>query len=319
MQTLSHASNPHHLECAIILRLWIFSYLFNSIHSYPSRLSTSHLEDSRIWPAINGLEIYHEDLSAQNVFRTFSSDGHRTIEKLRSKMNDATESAAIALLVRGLERFYAKLEVSIPTNAHEYPVNPTNATLLPLAPIKFNFTNPTTQLPIPNETYSITLDSAFDFKSPLVLSSETVFGLLYALQTLSQLVKFGWMKMGDDSKNYEIPIFIVPNLPQKIQDSPVYPYRGILIDTSRHFLPIATILQPHLDLMAAHKLNVLHWHLTDDQSWPWQSTTHPELVAPYCNKCVYTTATISNVVQYARERGIRVIVEVDTPGHTKGA
>jgi hexosaminidase len=71
--------------------------------------------------------------------------------------------------------------------------------------------------------------------------------------------------------------------------------------------------------MAAHKLNVLHWHFTDSQSWPWQSQTFPELSAhgAYCPTCVYTRDDVRTVVTTAAALGIRVMVEVDFPGHSQ--
>jgi N-acetyl-beta-hexosaminidase len=91
------------------------------------------------------------------------------------------------------------------------------------------------------------------------------------------------------------------------------------MDTARHYLPLDLILL-NLQVMAANKLNTLHWHLTDSQSWPYQSHTFAELSAQgaYCADCVYTAHDIQSVVAQAAVLGIRVIVEIDLPGHSQG-
>ena len=105
--------------------------------------------------------------------------------------------------------------------------------------------------------------------------------------------------------------------PIAVEDQPRFRWRGLRIDSSRHFLPVATIKRT-LEAMAASKLNVLMWHITDGPSFPLQLDGFPELSASgaFCPECVYTPADVRAVVEHARQRGIRVQPEVDVPGHS---
>ncbi|KOB76612.1 Beta-hexosaminidase, partial [Operophtera brumata] len=103
-----------------------------------------------------------------------------------------------------------------------------------------------------------------------------------------------------------------------IVDYPQYKHRGLLIDTGRHYLALSTIYKL-VDALAMNKMNVLHWHLMDDQSFPYQSERFPALSekGAYFPTMVYTRADIRSVVAFARDRGIRVVPEIDVPGHTR--
>uniref|UniRef100_A0A2P2I9J4 Beta-hexosaminidase n=1 Tax=Hirondellea gigas TaxID=1518452 RepID=A0A2P2I9J4_9CRUS len=103
----------------------------------------------------------------------------------------------------------------------------------------------------------------------------------------------------------------------QIMDHPRFPHRGLMIDSSRHFLPLSSIKQT-LDLMSMDKFNVLHWHIVDSQSFPYQSDVYPDLsgLGSWTSRHIYTSEDVATVVSYALERGIRVMPEFDTPGHT---
>lgn len=100
-----------------------------------------------------------------------------------------------------------------------------------------------------------------------------------------------------------------------IRDQPRFAWRGLMIDPARHFLPVA-VIKRNIDGMAAVKLNVLHWHLSDDQGWRVESKLFPRLHTVAGATGYYTQAEVREVVRYATQRGIRVVPEFDLPGHT---
>jgi hexosaminidase len=151
-----------------------------------------------------------------------------------------------------------------------------------------------------NETYSVEVGAS----TTAIISANSIWGALRGLETFSQLIYL------TDDKRYQLN-------QTTIVDYPRYSHRGLMIDTSRHFYPVTTIISI-LDAMSYDKFNVLHWHIVDDQSFPFESRTFPNLsyYGAYTPNHVYNRADVIAVLDAARLRGIRVIPEFDTPGHT---
>lgn len=148
-----------------------------------------------------------------------------------------------------------------------------------------------------NEDESYTLDVT---PRRCVLRANTVVGALRGLETFLQLVT-------SDGAGPSLPLV-------HIEDRPRFPWRGLLIDVSRHWQPVE-VIERNLDAMAMVKLNVLHWHLTDDQGFRVESRRFPKLHRLGSDGLYYTQDEVREVVAYARDRGIRVVPEFDMPGH----
>jgi len=134
------------------------------------------------------------------------------------------------------------------------------------------------------------------------LAAPTSLGALHGLETFLQLVTI-------TPSGFAAPAV-------SIKDQPRFPWRGLLIDVSRHFIPIDG-LKRNLDGMAAVKMNVLHWHLSDDQGFRVESKTFPKLAGMGSEGHYYTQEEIRDFISYAHDRGIRVVPEFDTPGHSR--
>jgi hexosaminidase len=147
-----------------------------------------------------------------------------------------------------------------------------------------------------DESYTLSVTSAGAH-----LDAATVVGAMRGLQTLLQLVQFS-------GSEYELPAV-------SIHDSPRFPWRGLMIDCGRHFEPVE-VLKRILDGMAAVKLNVFHWHLTEDQGFRIESKLFPKLTIMGSDGLFYTQQDAAEIVQYARARGIRVVPEFEMPGHS---
>ena len=133
-----------------------------------------------------------------------------------------------------------------------------------------------------------------------VLRAPTVVGALRGLETFLQLLE-------GDREGFYVPAV-------SIEDRPRFRWRGLLVDVGRHYQPLE-VLKRNLDAMAAVKLNVLHWHLTEDQGFRIESRKFPRLHRLGSDGLFYTQAEAREIVRYAAERGIRVVPEFDLPGH----
>jgi hexosaminidase len=147
-----------------------------------------------------------------------------------------------------------------------------------------------------NESYRLLIT-----KEKIHLSAENSFGAIYGLETLLQLLTA-------DDEGYYFPTL-------EINDEPRFPWRGLLIDVCRHFLPM-DVLKRNIDGMAAVKMNVLHLHLSEDQGFRIESKEYPKLHELGSDGMYYTQTEIKEIIKYAGDKGIRVIPEFDVPGHT---
>jgi hexosaminidase len=134
-----------------------------------------------------------------------------------------------------------------------------------------------------------------------VLGASTVEGALHGLETFAQLIEPG-------RDGFEIAAV-------HIEDHPRFPWRGLMIDCSRHWMPVE-VIERNLNAMAAVKFNVLHWHLSDDQGFRVESKRFPRLQQLGSDGHFYTQDEVRHIIAYARDRGIRVVPEFDIPGHT---
>jgi hexosaminidase len=133
------------------------------------------------------------------------------------------------------------------------------------------------------------------------LNAATPLGTMHGLQTFLQLVD-----VSPDG-------FAVPAV--KINDRPRFPWRGLMIDSGRHFTPL-DVLKRNLDGLEAVKMNVFHWHLSENQGFRVESKKFPKLHELGSDHLYYTQEEVRDLIAYARDRGIRVVPEFDMPGHT---
>ena len=133
------------------------------------------------------------------------------------------------------------------------------------------------------------------------LNAATTLGVMRGLQTFLQLVQ-------TSAEGFAVPAV-------SINDSPRFPWRGLMIDVGRHFIPL-DVLKRNMDGMEAVKLNVFHWHLSENQGFRVESKKFPKLQEMGSDGLYYTQAEVKELIAYACDRGIRVVPEFDMPGHS---
>ncbi len=156
----------------------------------------------------------------------------------------------------------------------------------------------TTDYPVLGEDESYTLDVS---ATQARIQAATAEGAIHGLATFVQLIQPG-------PNGFQVAAV-------HIEDRPRFPWRGLMLDVCRHWMPVE-VVKRNLDAMAAVKLNVLHWHLSEDQAFRVESKRYPRLHQMGSAGDYYTQDQIRDVVAYARDRGIRVVPEFDIPGHT---
>ncbi|KAL4712048.1 hypothetical protein ACJJTC_003715, partial [Scirpophaga incertulas] len=144
------------------------------------------------------------------------------------------------------------------------------------------------------------------------IDAENVYGARHALETFTQLVT-------SDKPNFshqeQCGLRIVVGA--KIRDKPAYKHRGLVLDTSRHFIPMKDIKRT-IDGMAATKMNILHWHVTDSHSFPFESSRVPQFTryGAYSPSEIYSAEEVRQLIKYALVRGVRIVIEIDAPAHS---
>lgn len=243
--------------------------------------------------------------------------------------NDAQTAAVAKLLssqitqTTGMKLF---TEVSLPKIAK---VDPKTKKVIPTPPITnaILFVRPTTVMP--EDNYELLVESNL-----VTITASASQGYFYALQTLFQLLP---------PEIYSTELVTGLKLPMpcvSIKDKPRYEHRGFMLDVGRHFMPIEFV-KKMIDLLAMHKMNVFHWHLTEDQGWRIEITKYPRLTQVGSvrdetvegkmtynqplkfdgkpHKGFYTQDQVREVVKYAEERYVTIIPEIEMPGHALAA
>ncbi len=194
-----------------------------------------------------------------------------------------------AAMKRALDRIQGQVALTIPVSA---PTENASAALV----VTVDGRGEAIQSSGEDESYSLEVTP-----SGAHLRAATVVGAMHGLETLQQLVQ-------SDPTGQFVPAV-------SIQDAPRFRWRGLMIDCARHFISIE-VLKHTLDGMAAVKLNVFHWHLSEDQGFRIESKAFPKLTELGSDGLFYTQEQAREIVAYARDRGIRVVPEFDMPGHT---
>jgi hexosaminidase len=249
----------------------------------------------------------HEIWPLPNMLKS-KAEGNVSLNPKKFDFAMVAGSATSSVLEAALTRYHAMMFLSSSRGKHGKHTTTTtthdDAATVSLDGCDVNLVDGETPL-------SLNVDESYDLSIPLggrcSIKANTVWGALHALSTLAQLVRYE--RNGDSISLHDVPL--------KIVDAPRFAYRGLMIDSARHFLPMDIMLE-HINLMESTKMNVLHWHMVDGQAFSFNSTSHPLL--PFLSAYDPATTTYShedvrNVVEHGKARGVIVIPEFDMPSH----
>ena len=211
---------------------------------------------------------------------------------LDAKMTVATAGPADSRVTEAWNRALTRLQALGVRPASARPADPRKAAIV----LRWQSAGLPVQAVGEDESYTLTVtprQATIDAPTPL--------GILWGLETLLQLAR-------SEGGAVNVPAVV-------IKDQPRFPWRGLLIDASRHWQPVEVVKRT-LDGMSSVKMNVFHWHLTDDQGFRVESKRYPKLHQMGSDGNYYTQDQVKDVIAYARDRGIRVMPEFDMPGHT---
>ncbi len=217
-----------------------------------------------------------------------TQEGELTLTSSFAAVADHDRDARLdAAIERTLDRFRMQTGIAIPAFS---PASSPSAALV----VSVDQPGEAIQSVDEDESYSLEVTP-----SAARLHAATVVGALRGLETLQQLVQ-------SDGTSYFVPAV-------SIRDTPRFRWRGLMIDCGRHFMPL-DVIKRSLDGMAAVKLNVFHWHLSEDQGFRMESRAFPKLTGMGSDGLFYTQEQAREIVAYARDRGIRVVPGVRHAG-----
>jgi hexosaminidase len=265
-------------------------------------LAVSQTFNSPIWPHP---QKYTQTTPGKNIFLHRQNCAFQVIVQ-GNVITDFSQypvlSAALGSTLTGPGRYPSRIFYDYIWQA--YPMNQTFSYTPQYYAVRMTITNLGNSLDITvDESYTLTIADG----DSIQITSETVWGAFRALESLSHLV------IATQEKEW----YYIPNTPITVTDTPRFKWRGLLIDTSRHFLPIP-VIKKMIDSLEYAKFNVLHLHLVDAESFPVEMKTYNQLheKGAWTPNLVYKQSDLKELVQYAYWRGIRVVPEFDVPGHT---
>jgi len=270
-----------HERGSVICRLALATIL-TALTVVPAAPSQATSSQSSVPGFVNTLMPQPSQLSAQQ--------GRLAITPSFTAIADHFRDARLdAVIARSLDHIKTQTALLISTSL---AADKTSATLV----VSVDGPGETIQSADEDESYSLEVTP-----SGAHLRAATAVGAMRGLETLQQLIQ-------SDATGYFVPAV-------SIRDTPRFRWRGLMIDCGRHFIPV-DVLKRTLDGMAAVKLNVFHWHLSEDQGFRIESRAFPKLAGLGSDGLFYTQEQAREIVAYARDRGIRVVPEFDMPGHS---